>query len=134
MSDLRNRHEEPDADWLLPVTPPEGVGIVTPGCRDRSDPLAIPVRVGVGLRIGGEADLCFRCGPDGSVYHPAERSIAVLSGTVAGTLARVDVACELRTVAPGLAAIAAGERVPVNVETWQIIAGELPEEVKDTRA
>lgn len=76
MTDLRNRHEDPDADWLLPITPPEGVGIVTPGCRDRSDALAIPVRVGVGLRIGGEAALCFRCGPDGSVYHPSGVSMA----------------------------------------------------------
>jgi hypothetical protein len=83
MSDLRNRHETPEPDWLLPITPPDGVGIVTPGCRDRSDALAIPVRVGVGLRIGGEADLCLRCGPDGSVYHPAGRTMAEVRAVAA---------------------------------------------------
>lgn len=76
MSDLRNRSIEPDPDWLLPIVSPEGVGVVTPSCTDRTGMFCIPYRSGVGLRIGGEANLCFSCGPEGSVYHPASYSIA----------------------------------------------------------
>jgi hypothetical protein len=68
--EARNRHVAPDAAWILPLTPPPGVGIVTPSCTDRTDVLAVPIRTGQGLRIGGEASLCWRCGPGGSVYHP----------------------------------------------------------------
>ena len=32
----------------------------------------MPIRTGQGLRIGGEASLCWHCGPGGSVYHPDE--------------------------------------------------------------
>jgi hypothetical protein len=68
--EARNRHVAPDPAWILPLTPPPGVGIVTPSCTDRTDVLAVPIRTGRGLRIGGEASLCWRCGPGGSVYHP----------------------------------------------------------------
>ena len=68
--DARNRHVSPDPAWILPLTPPPGVGIVTPSCIDRTDVLAVPIRTGQGLRIGGSASLCWRCGPGGSVYHP----------------------------------------------------------------
>jgi len=68
--EARNRHVALDPAWILPLTPPPGVGIVTPSCTDRTDVLAVPIRTGQGLRIGGEANLCFRCGPGGSVYHP----------------------------------------------------------------
>ena len=68
--DARNRRVSPDPAWILPLTPPPGVGIVTPSCIDRTDVLAVPIRTGQGLRIGGEASLCWRCGPGGSVYHP----------------------------------------------------------------
>lgn len=70
MPDLADRHAAPKHGWRMPIFPPEGIGIVLPGCTDRSDILVIPVRVGEGLRIGSEATLCFRCGPGGSVYHP----------------------------------------------------------------
>jgi hypothetical protein len=76
VNELRNRHVAPDPDWLLPIVPPAGVGVVTPSCGDRNGLFCIPIRAGVGLRIGGEAQLCFRCGPEGSVYHPARYSIA----------------------------------------------------------
>lgn len=70
--EARNRRAAPDPAWILPLTPPPGVGIVTPSCTDRTDVLAVPIRTGQGLRIGGEASLCWRCGPGGSVYHPDE--------------------------------------------------------------
>ena len=60
----------------LPITPPEGVGVVYPSCDDRSSRIVMPIRAGIGLRIGGEAALCFTCGPDGSVYHPASGTVA----------------------------------------------------------
>ena len=68
--EARNRRVALDPAWILPLTPPPGVGIVTPSCTDRTDVLAVPIRTGQGLRIGGEASLCWRCGPGGSVYHP----------------------------------------------------------------
>jgi len=68
--EARNRHVAPDPAWILPLTPPPGVGVVMPSCTDRTDVLAVPIRTGQGLRIGGEASLCWRCGPSGSVYHP----------------------------------------------------------------
>jgi len=68
----RNRRIRPEPGWRLPIAPPAGVGVVFPSCDDHSDVLAVPVRSGIGLRIGGEARLCFRCGPDGSVYYPEE--------------------------------------------------------------
>ena len=68
--EARNRRVALDPAWILPLTPPPGVGIVTPSCTDRTDVLAVPIRTGQGLRIGGEASLCRRCGPRGSVYHP----------------------------------------------------------------
>ncbi len=75
----RNRRIRPEPGWRLPITPPAGVGVVIPSCDDHSDVLTVPVRSGVGLRIGGEARLCFRCGPDGSVYHPdGEYTVAEL--------------------------------------------------------
>ena len=66
----RNRHVAPDPAWILPLTPPPGVGVVMPSCTDRTDVLTVPIRTGQGLRIGGEASLCWRCGPSGSVNHP----------------------------------------------------------------
>jgi hypothetical protein len=68
--EARNRRVALDPAWILPLTPPPGVGVVTPSCTDRTDVLAVPIRTGQGLRIGGEASLCRRCGPRGSVYHP----------------------------------------------------------------
>ena len=57
----------------MPIKMPDGeTGIILPSCTDRSDMLVVPIRVGVGMRVGGEAILCFKCGPDGSVYHPRE--------------------------------------------------------------
>lgn len=67
-------------------------------------------------------------------HERTEASIAVLSGTVAGTLARVSVAADLRTAAPILEALARGERVPVNAEPWQIIAGEVPATIPEVTA
>jgi len=67
-------------------------------------------------------------------HERTEVSIAVLSGVVAGTLARVSVACEARAVAPILEAVARGERVPVNVEPWQVIAGEVPASIPEASA
>lgn len=72
MSEPRNRHVAPDPAWILPLSPLAGVGVVMPSCTDRSDVLAVPIRTGQGLRIGGEAALCFRCGPSGSVYHSGD--------------------------------------------------------------
>jgi hypothetical protein len=67
-------------------------------------------------------------------HERTEASVAVLSGVVAGTLARVSVACDARAVAPVLEAVARGERVPVNVEPWQVIAGEVPATVPEATA
>jgi hypothetical protein len=68
---LRNRKVAPEKGWLLPIVPPAGIGVATPTCEDRSDVATFPIRVGEGLRVGGEGALCLRCGPEGSVYHPA---------------------------------------------------------------
>ncbi len=43
-------------DYRLPLEP-DGFGIVTPDCGDRSEQLHV-------------AYLCFDCGPEGGVYHP----------------------------------------------------------------
>ena len=40
--------------------------------------IVMPIRAGVGFRVTGEADLCFDCGPDGSVYHPGSATFAEL--------------------------------------------------------
>ncbi len=67
-------------------------------------------------------------------HERTESGIAVLSGVVAGTLARVSVACDRRAVAPVLDALARGERVPVNVEPWQVIAGDVPPTMPEATA
>ena len=59
-------------------------------------------------------------------HEGTQSGIAVLSGFVAGSLSRVTIAGDARTVAPVLEAIARGERVPVSVERWQVMAGTLP--------
>ena len=59
-------------------------------------------------------------------HEGTQSGIAVLSGLVAGTLSRVSIAGDARTVAPVIEAVARGERVPVSVERWQIVAGTLP--------
>jgi hypothetical protein len=59
-------------------------------------------------------------------YEGTQASIAVLSGLVAGTLSRVSIAGDARTVAPVIEAVARGEHVPVSVERWQIVAGIAP--------
>lgn len=87
MNNLRNRHLAPEPHWHLPIVPPAGMGVVVPGCEDRSDVLTFPVRVGVGLRIGGEASLCLRCGPEGSVYHPASPAKVPPAKAMAGVRA-----------------------------------------------
>lgn len=71
MNELRNRHIAPEAGWRIGIVPPEGIGIVTLSCADRTVRMPVPARVGIGLRIGGECHLCFDCGPEGGVYHPA---------------------------------------------------------------
>ena len=68
MRDLANRHIAPNV--RLPIVPPPGTGIVTDSCEDRT-PYPVAAHVGRMLRIGGEVRLCFDCGPDGGVYHPA---------------------------------------------------------------
>lgn len=72
---FRNRSIGPEDGWRVPLVAPDGVAIVTPSCRDRTR-YAITARAGIGLRIGGEARLCFECGPSGGVYHPASYSMA----------------------------------------------------------
>jgi hypothetical protein len=72
MVELRNRTIFAEDGWRLPLVPPDGIGIVVRSCRDRGVKMPVPARVGIGLRIGGEASLCFECGPDGGVYHPAD--------------------------------------------------------------
>jgi hypothetical protein len=67
----RNRQVAPEATWRLPLVAPLGLGVVTPACEDRSEIFPVPLRTAIGLRIGGEINLCFACGPEGSVYHPA---------------------------------------------------------------
>lgn len=52
------------------LVPSEGEGIITASCNSKSRVETVTRRVGVGLRIGGEASLCFACGPEGGVYHP----------------------------------------------------------------
>jgi len=59
-------------------------------------------------------------------HEGTQSGIAVLSGLVAGTLSRVSIAGDARTVAPVIEAVGRGERVPVSVERWQIVAGSLP--------
>jgi hypothetical protein len=59
-------------------------------------------------------------------HEGTQSGIAVLSGLVAGTLSRVSIAGDARTVAPVIEAVGRGERVPVSVERWQIVAGTLP--------
>lgn len=46
-------------------------GIVTPSCEDHTSWISVQREIGVGLRIGGEANLCFQCGPEGGHYHPS---------------------------------------------------------------
>lgn len=72
----------PDPSWSLPLSP-DGFGIVTPGCGDRSELLHIAYEVGVGLRVGGLARLCFDCGPDGGVYHPDQADMDTIRADVA---------------------------------------------------
>lgn len=69
MTHIANRAEAPN--WRLPLDP-DGFGIVTPGCGDRTRMLFVDFDHGRALRIGGEASLCFACGPEGGVYHPTE--------------------------------------------------------------
>lgn len=54
----------------LPVTPPEGVGVIYPSCDDRSSRIVLPIRAGTAFGKTGEANLCLVCGPGGAVYHP----------------------------------------------------------------
>lgn len=104
MSNLRNRVIAPVPDWHLPIVPPMGIGVATPGCNDRSDIATFPARVGVGLRVGGEAALCHRCGPEGSVYHPSVLLDYIVDGCLlVPTKAEVTLAmAELRKVADRL--------------------------------
>lgn len=71
-----------DPTWRIPLTP-AGFGIVTAGCDDRSDVLHVAYEVGVGLRVGSLARLCFECGPDGGVYHPDQADMATIRAEVA---------------------------------------------------
>jgi len=71
MTTLANRHVSPDETYRLPIVPAPGTGVVTPSCEDRDERYPVARHVGRMLRIGGEARLCFDCGPDGGVYHPA---------------------------------------------------------------
>ena len=47
-------------------------GIISPSCVSRNGAFVVNHEIGVGLRIGGEASLCFVCGPEGGHYHPAD--------------------------------------------------------------
>jgi len=67
----KNRTAPVDPAWRLPLQADEHIGVVTPSCEQRGPVHVIPARAGIGLRIGGEASLCFTCGPDGGVYHPS---------------------------------------------------------------
>lgn len=69
---------DPASDWQ---------GVITPACHDRTRTEVVSHRVGVGLRIGGEASLCFTCGPDGGHYHPSEGESM---DSVMATAARLD--------------------------------------------
>lgn len=71
---LRNRTATIDPAFRLPIVPAPGTGVVTESCVDRESRLPVAQHVGRMLRIGSEAQLCFECGPDGGVYHPACRS------------------------------------------------------------
>lgn len=62
-------------------------GRVVPSCTDHTEWIVVSREVGVGLRIGGEANLCFDCGPDGGVYHPSVSMSEV--ATVAVALAKI---------------------------------------------
>lgn len=46
-------------------------GYVSPSCVSRVGAFVVNHEIGVGLRIGGEANLCFQCGPEGGHYHPS---------------------------------------------------------------
>lgn len=70
MTRERNRYAAPEEGWRLPIIPPPGTGIVTPACEDRGTRYPVTRHVGRMLRIGGDAHLCFGCGPEGGVYHP----------------------------------------------------------------
>lgn len=48
-------------------------GLVMRACRDVDGAFEVHNETGRSLRIGGEAYLCFDCGPDGGVYHPEDR-------------------------------------------------------------
>lgn len=93
--ELRNRQATPDETWRLPIVPPEGIGVITASCADRESLIAVPARVGVGLRVGGEASLCLACGPGGGVYHPSAllddegRSLAADKGLVRTVMTRI---------------------------------------------
>jgi hypothetical protein len=60
-------------------------GVVTPGCRDATGAFEVHHETGRQLRIMGEARLCFRCGPDGGVYHPDLPGIRFLVKQAAAT-------------------------------------------------
>lgn len=60
------------AQDVMTASEDEWAGVVTPSCSDHSETIVVEREVGVGLRIGGEAHLCFTCGPNGGHYHPAD--------------------------------------------------------------
>lgn len=66
-----DRVVRPDPDYRLPLEADGEHGVLTPSCDERGPVHVISYWAGVGLRIGGEARLCFTCGPDGGVYHPS---------------------------------------------------------------
>lgn len=74
------RGTDPEADWQ---------GVITPACHDRTRTEVVSRHVGIGLRIGGEASLCFDCGPDGGHYHPSEGESMDTVMTVAARLADI---------------------------------------------
>jgi hypothetical protein len=82
---------------------PQGTGILTPSCSEQDERHYLLRRVGVGLRVGGEAALCFACGPQGGVYHPADGY----------TLADVLAVAERLPQAPGYGL---GEEVPITLD------------------
>ena len=65
-------------------------GTITPSCVDKSRTEVVPQHVGIGLRIGGEAVLCFTCGPDGGHYHPGEGESMDSVMTVAARLSTIE--------------------------------------------
>jgi hypothetical protein len=63
-------------------------GMVLPECGNPEGGLEIHHLTGRTLRIDGEINLCFNCGPDGGVYHPDEADMPAITKEAAKLNAR----------------------------------------------